>query len=242
MPSNPTGQLPGDYLRDQWFHAMEVEAARRGWSVRIGAPVGKLMDNTTFTLDLSPADSSICESVQADTNRSRVVRGLIHASTSWRGWGVSLSHMTDLEQNYQRTGERYVVLLLYGTHDLGAILYRRDVLPWTQEIPIVGQLEITRDELEGLTWFDSISSCASFLGHPEPPSGSLSFSDRRVRIPPARSPEHHLSPNHVHNDHFCPHGQLLRGMSLEGGLRAAPDGCWIEKDIRPSSASDSSHG
>ncbi len=235
MPSKPTGQLPGDFLRDAWFRAMESEATRRGWAISNGGPVRNRKDNTTFTLDTSPTASTVPDSADARKDVFHIARGLIHASTSWRGWGISLRHLADLERNFQRYGERYAVVLLHRVHDYGVVLYRRDFLPWTQGAPADGQLEITREELEGLTWFDSTSSCASFLGQSTPPPGGLTLGSRRAQTPPPRPSDHHLTPDQVHLGQFCPHGQLLLGRSSEGGLRAAADGCWLAR-IHPAAS------
>jgi hypothetical protein len=49
-----------------------------------------------------------------------------------------------------------------------------------------------------------------------------------IEPPRPRPASSRLTSVQVRQGQFCPHGQLLRPKSGEGGVKAAEDGCWIE--------------
>ncbi len=217
----------GDVLRDKWLEAMRNEANSRGWAFTEEGPVNNRKDNTAFTLNTAPAADSDPSSVETPNGVSHIVCGVLHATYSLDRWAVSRKILADLDSHSKLTGDRYVAVLLYKAHDVGCVLYPKDIQSRTQGTPIEGTMDIVRDDLDGLTWFDTMPYCADCLVLSTPPPGSLTLSGLDIEVPPSRPIDRRLAKEQVRHDQFCPHGQVLLLKSREKGVKAAGDGCWV---------------
>jgi hypothetical protein len=233
---------PGDRMRDEWILAMKATTADRSWAFEDRGMVWNNKDNTPFRLNTARSAFPSFTSDEYASDVPFMVNGLLHASSRSGQWAISLEHLRQLQGRFERTCERFVVVLLFRDFETGVILYPTDLLPWIQDASGEGQLLITREQLRGLTWFDEISYCANCLALSAAPPGSSAFQPPVQRVLPSRPLEFCLSESQVRPNWFCPHRLLLLPRTSEGGLRVAADGCWIDRDRAPPTGMGTSGG
>jgi hypothetical protein len=168
-------ERPADYFRDDWFDAMSVETERRGWSFKViastevirlsvDAHVGILRDNNSFRLDIPKPNVSSKTSAEDDCTRAQTIWGLLHASEKGQSWGVGETHVTNLANHSQRTGESFAVILLDGHYDRGFVLWGEDA--YRAGTAGGGTIQIQRKEAFRHPQFDSITSCVDLIANP----------------------------------------------------------------------------